>query len=197
MYIILDAARLSGAIDTAQQLQEKFLCLYKGNSTDSLSAVAPYLFVCNFNSELMSWYREKGWGNSWGVMTIGNFELEELQTHLRRFLMVRTEEGQELYFRFYDPRVLRIFLPTCDKPQLNEFFGPVEKFVSEDEDPTFALIFSLTSDGALKTERIPAEQFFGHTGSTDFQPNVRVEIVPSNEIKETLPPKRKWYFLDE
>jgi hypothetical protein len=70
--------------------------------------------------------------------------------------MVQTEDKEELYFRFYDPRVLRIFLPTCDEDQLNEFFGPVDYFVCEDEDPAFALAFTL-KDGELKTERMPKE----------------------------------------
>ena len=67
--------------------------------------------------------------------------------------MVLTEDGKTLYFRFYDPRVLRMFLPTCAPEQLAEFFGPVESFYVEDEDPARALRFSLEA-GALKTETV-------------------------------------------
>jgi hypothetical protein len=53
---------------------------------------------------------------------------------LRRFLIVKTENGQRLLFRFYDLRVLRTFLPTCDSGQRKEFFGPIQSFVAESED---------------------------------------------------------------
>jgi hypothetical protein len=71
--------------------------------------------------------------------------------------MVKTEEGEELYFRFYDPRVLRIFLPTCDREQLKDFFGPVDYYLCEDEDPAYGLVFSL-ENSALKTERISKQE---------------------------------------
>ena len=47
---------------------------------------------------------------------------------------VKTEDLQLLYFRFYDPRVLRIFLPTCDRKQIVEFFGPVQAFICEQDE---------------------------------------------------------------
>jgi hypothetical protein len=73
--------------------------------------------------------------------------------------MIKTEDDQQLYFRFYDPRVLRIFLPTCDENQLREFFGPIEQFICEDEDPEFALVFSFEKNN-LKTQRITRESLF-------------------------------------
>jgi hypothetical protein len=205
LYIVLDAARISGALDDAQRLQEKFLCLYKGASEESLSAVAPYLFSCSPDSELMIWFMEKGWGNSWGIKASGRFGMEDFQSHLRRFLMVKTEDGRELYFRFYDPRVLRIFLPTCDKQQLKEFFGPVEKFIAEDEDPGFALVYSLNTDGTLRTDRMPSDEYLGsltfvHTEAVSPSPPLPVES-PDPEVKPeppaSEPGKRKWFFLDE
>ena len=73
--------------------------------------------------------------------------------HFRKFLLVTTEPDKEFFFRFYDPRVLRIFLPTCDVKQLREFFGPVEKFICEDEDADYGLIYSFDNN-KLKTNRI-------------------------------------------
>jgi hypothetical protein len=39
-----------------------------------------------------------------------------------------------LVFRFYDPRVLSIFLPTCLPEQITEMFGPVTRFFAEAHD---------------------------------------------------------------
>ena len=46
---------------------------------------------------------------------------------LPKLLWVRDEGQRQLYFRFYDPRVLPVFLPTCDAEQRRQVFGPVEK----------------------------------------------------------------------
>jgi hypothetical protein len=66
---------------------------------------------------------------------------------------VQDENDEELYFRFYDPRVLRMFIPTCDRAQLSEFFGEIDYFITQDEDPDFALKFSLVQ-GTLSIEKI-------------------------------------------
>jgi len=55
--------------------------------------------------------------------------------------MVHDEAGKPLYFRFYDPRVLRTYLPTCNASELAQIFGPVECYVQEGEDPGVLLRF--------------------------------------------------------
>lgn len=153
-YLLLDSARMDDAIEQAKELvgEKEYICLYKGLAEERLSAVAPYLFYY-YDSKFGEWYQTEGWGNSWGLLVSTDLGLGDLARHFRRFLMVKTEEGKQLYFRFYDPRVLRIFLPTCDREQLIEFFGPIHFFFMEDEDPSFALKFSL-KNGELHTERI-------------------------------------------
>jgi hypothetical protein len=46
---------------------------------------------------------------------------------------VRTEDGTRLIFRYYDPRVLRVYLPTCRPAELETFFGPIDAFLTEGE----------------------------------------------------------------
>lgn len=57
--------------------------------------------------------------------------METLRRHFRRLLHVRSEDGEKLYFRYYDPRVLRLYLPSCTSVELKEVFGPVGRFVLE------------------------------------------------------------------
>ena len=156
-HLLLDAARMDGEIENAKNLNAAFDSLYRGRSEESLSSVAPYLFTSEKETEFMKWYFEKGWGDSWGLMVFSSEDLKTLVKHFRQFLMVKTEDGEELYFRFYDPRVLRIFLPTCDQKQLEEFFGPVEYFICEEEDPEKGTVFSMLN-GALNVESITREQ---------------------------------------
>ena len=51
--------------------------------------------------------------------------LEELRRHFRKFLKVEDPKGKSLIFRYYDPRVLRVYLPTCNAMELQTVFGPV------------------------------------------------------------------------
>jgi len=132
-YILLDAARMNGAIQQARALNPDHSCLYEGDSEKFLAAVAPWLFSFAAGSEFAQWVVQEGRRNGWGILFASDVEPVRLYKHLRRFLIVQTDEGREMYFRYYDPRVLRAFLPTCDQVQLKEFFGPITAFLAEDE----------------------------------------------------------------
>ena len=159
-YLLLDAARMGREILTAKELNPEHGCLYKGRSEEVLADFAPYLFTIEQESAFIKWIFREGWGGSWGLFVQSAETAEVVYKHFRKFLMVKTEEGEELYFRFYDPRVLRIFLPTCDAEQLWEFFGPVEAYIMEAEDPAHYIRFTL-EQGKLKTEVGKAVQFTG------------------------------------
>ena len=67
--------------------------------------------------------------------------------------MVQLAEGTQVYFRFYDPRVLREFLPTTTHAELLHFFGPVQEWLTEGSDPATQLRSRCTRDG-LVTEAL-------------------------------------------
>jgi hypothetical protein len=118
---------------TARELNPDHTCLYEGDSEKFLSVVAPWLFDFDPASDFASWIANNAQSNDWGIFLRSTAEPIKVYRHLRKFLIVSTEDGRELYFRFYDPRVLRVFLPTCDSEQLKEFFGPIDAFIAEDE----------------------------------------------------------------
>ena len=153
---------MEGNLYEAIERNNNQVSLYKGTSEEELADVAPYLFEFEPGSDFAKWYQENGWGDSWGIPLCSTFKFEETSIHFRKFLLIKTEDDQQLYFRFYDPRVLRIFLPTCDEKQLKEFFGPVEHFICEDEDPEFALVFSFEKN-ELKTKRLSKQDVFETT----------------------------------
>jgi hypothetical protein len=49
-------------------------------------------------------------------------------------LTVKDEDDRWLYFRFYDPRVLRVIIPACTPEESANFFGPISRFVMEGDD---------------------------------------------------------------
>jgi hypothetical protein len=141
-YIVLDAARMGMNIETAKQLNPEFKCLFQGKTELELAGVAPFLFSYSSNFEFKQWFEKLSIGNSWGVSFHSHLPFIEIYKHCRRFLIVKNAGDQEIYFRFYDARVLRIFLPTCSRSQLNDFFGPINSFIVEDENPDFILKFT-------------------------------------------------------
>lgn len=66
-------------------------------------------------------------------------------------------EADPIYFRFYDPRVLRRFLPVCTPDQLYAFFGPIDYFLFEDEDPAYG-VYYWHDNGILATYRVSRQE---------------------------------------
>jgi hypothetical protein len=68
-------------------------------------------------------------GEHWGILVSApsHVTTRQLRLHFKKLLWVHDEQGRKLNFRFYDPRVLSIFLPTCTQEERNIFFGPAEE----------------------------------------------------------------------
>lgn len=148
LYAILDAARDTRVLALVMQSNEEHQSLYEGVQGDKLMQVAPYLVRVNKDSLLLASLVFEGWSNSWGVFLTFPGEFQALRKHLRHFLDVELPDGKQVYFRFYDPRVLRVFLPTCTADETNQFFGPIKHYLMEDEQPDKLLQFANTGHGA-------------------------------------------------
>jgi len=82
-----------------------------------------------------------------GVSFTSDANLPALHEHLRTLSSVQTESGERLFFRYYDPRVLRVFLPTCSADQLDELFGPIKTFLVDGEDDGEMFVFRRGPNG--------------------------------------------------
>ena len=145
LFAILDLARDRRIHRAILTHPDKFENLYEGNRALQFTAVAPYLVELDPDSRLFTYLRNTGWGNSWGVYAISMQDFSGVRRHLRRFLMVSLPEGRQAYFRFYDPRVLRSFLPVCDAGQAAEMFAVISAFVAESEDCASAKRFEFAA----------------------------------------------------
>ncbi len=139
-YILLDAATMRDDIDKAKELNPNHQSLYIGIKAQQLEAVAPYLFTITPGSDFFHWVVNHPYRNKWGILLHSSDEFKKVWQHFRKFLIVKTEEGKKLYFRFYDPRVLPSFLATCDIQQLQQFFGNIQSFLYHDEKGTGKVI---------------------------------------------------------
>ena len=154
VYAVLDGASVPKLLEHLAPHAGEYECLYRGELKPDLAAAAPYLVSLKHDSELTEWIVQQGWGKHWGVFVLSPAELPVLRRHFRTFLIVHTSEGKPLYFRYYDPRVLRVHLPTCNAEELGQMFGPVTDYVMEAEKPDVLMRFRL-KDGALASDTKP------------------------------------------
>jgi pSer/pThr/pTyr-binding forkhead associated (FHA) protein len=142
LFALLDAARTPRILELLRDASEEQQSLYEGARGQTLASWAPYLVRVPAAGGLLEVLAREGWGKSWGVYLTCAQPFAEVRKHFRHFLLVRTPQGEEAYFRFYDPRVLRLYLPTCRPEEQRQFFGPVTRFLVEAEDPERLLSFA-------------------------------------------------------
>jgi Domain of unknown function (DUF4123) len=147
VWAVLDCARERRIYRELAVSRLDYQCLYSGNLPTALKVVAPHMVELGprygFTSRLLS----EGWGRSWGLFVRIN-DSTQLRHHLRKFLRVKTEDGRALLFRYYDPRVMRRYLPTCTPEELEQVFGPITAFLMEGPAPDNLLEYTRV-DGRL------------------------------------------------
>jgi len=147
LFALLDAARDPKVLGILRNCDQQYQSLYEGDEGEELAEFAPYLVELPSRSALVQTLVREGWGKSWGIFLTSTSSFKEVRRHFRHFLFVQAEDGRELYFRFYDPRVLRVFLPTCTLQETSEFFGPVTGYLVEGEQASILLTFTCSRKG--------------------------------------------------
>ena len=150
LFAILDAARDIRILALLVHHKAECQSLYEGLEGAKLAQVAPYLVRLAPDSPLLEALVKEGWGHSWGVYLTCASEFHEIRRHLRHFLQVKLPDGEQVYFRFYDPRVMRVFLPTCIAAEANQFFGPIKRYMMEGTEPDQLWEFTTMGRGAEK-----------------------------------------------
>lgn len=146
VFAILDGASVPNLPQLLHEHQPEFVCLYRGQLEPDLASVAPYLVQLVANTPFTDQVIKRGWGGHWGIFAITDGDLTAMRKHFRKFLTVHDSEGKPLLFRYYDPRVLRIYLPTCNVEELRTIFGPVSNYLLEGENADTLLSFQFEKD---------------------------------------------------
>jgi hypothetical protein len=101
-------------------------CLFGEPLSPRLRAAAPYLVHLAAASAQTREMLGRG-VDHWGILIAApaHVTTRQLRLHFKKLLWVQDEQGRRLNFRFYDPRVLCQYLPTCTSDEARSFFGPV------------------------------------------------------------------------
>ena len=91
-------------------------------------------------------------GKQLGIFLKCDTRIQTLRRHLRGFLTVRGPSGNKLLFRYYDPRVLRVYLPSCSSEDLRTVFGPIERIWTEGEPAEKVVEFGFDGTGLVSND---------------------------------------------
>lgn len=165
LFAVLDGARDPSVHIRVRESGRPFACLYRGELPAPLAEVAPYLVELASGDDWSRLLLADAWGESWGIFVDTRVELAPLMRHLRGFLKVRDDGGRQLVFRYYDPRVFRLYLPTANATEANSLTGPVRAYYMESEDGSELLAFRPRSDG-FTCETLPLQAGVKPEGGT-------------------------------
>lgn len=125
-YLVVDAAVLPELLDALYALGKgRFACLIPGEIEADLAYVAPYLAAAEHGSSFVAWLEERS-HLPWGYVIRSNLALGALHRHLRRFAETRGPLGEQWWFRFWDPRVLRAMSSILTALQMEAFLRDID-----------------------------------------------------------------------
>jgi hypothetical protein len=136
LYALLDGARDDAVHAFTRESGCPWVYLEEAVVEASYEVCAPRLIALGRRpSPALERLLAQGWGHSWGVFVRTKAGFGRLRRHLRTLSSVKLPNGRVAQFRFYDPRVLRLYLPTCTADELALMFGPVLEYLMEAETP--------------------------------------------------------------
>jgi len=151
VYAILGGARDKQIERIIRQGPLKSSCLIEGKLTYKMSVAAPYIVRLERDHQQTLAIIKKGWGNSWGIfaVTYSPASLINVRSNCRKIAVVKSPDGKNLYFRYYDPRVLRTYLAECSDIEANKAFGPITDFIVEGESKGVIHRYRRTENGVI------------------------------------------------
>ena len=151
-YIVADGAALDGLLGVLEMNKAEYCCLYNDSINDTMASVAPYLIKAEQNSPLLDWLLNH-WGQFFGIVAIipVSVSFEQVKEYFHSLLLVKHPAGRAVYFRFYDPRVVRLFFPITNNKQVPLLFGPYTYWIVESEKPTTFMHYWV-KDGEIKSK---------------------------------------------
>ncbi|RLD61572.1 MAG: hypothetical protein DRJ05_02350 [Bacteroidetes bacterium] len=135
LYGIVDSAKNDDVFRFLATGDVKYRSLFDGTMDVQSFGVSGFLVECEKESLLFEWMTTEAWGDSCCIFFTSKSSFDEVFVHFQKFNRVYLEGNEVVLFRYYDPRVLRIYLPTCNRNETKTFFGEVKSFFAENEDP--------------------------------------------------------------
>lgn len=137
-YMLIDCSGLKGGVaKLPRHVCHEFDCLFAGKLANELADVGPYLGrLKSFGTDIKTTV-EKLLAIQVATLLLTDSVTNEkpgqvfaqLHRHFRKFNVVQGPNNKQLFFRYYDPRLIYNVLQALDFQQVTEFFGPLKALV--------------------------------------------------------------------
>jgi hypothetical protein len=106
-------------------------CLQRGALSPEAAAAAPYLVELAEPAPFSDWLLAEATSNhpGWGVLLVSHHALLAVREHCRSVAEVVMPDGERRRWRWWDPELLALLLPTCSAAQLDELFALGQQIV--------------------------------------------------------------------
>ena len=140
VFCIIDGASDEKIFPMLKSSDWDYACLYRKGvhyegerMTDAFAATAPYLITLDPRKLTVEKFSMDRIGKHQVIFLESGASKEEVAKHCSSMLKAMDEDGKVFGFRYYDPRVLRVYLPTCTAEELFIFFGEIDTIWVEGE----------------------------------------------------------------
>ena len=152
-YGVLDLARAPHLYEHVARLEpEAAECLFAGRLAPEVRRASPFLVELEPADPLSKLWRGQGWGGAWGILLSSRQGLPVVRRRLRHFTMAKLPDGSgPMLFRFWDPRVLRTYLPLAEHNALADWFKDIDLYILETEDGKGSIRYSFKNGNLVST----------------------------------------------
>ena len=154
IWMVIDTSRDSRIYPAVTFSGLRHECLFAGELSVPLQRTAPYLVQLEVDDRATIRMIEDGFLQSWGTFYKADVGIKTMRKHLRTLLRVQGPDAKYMLFRYWDPRVLRVYLPTCLPDELHRFFGPIEQIWVEDRPAGARILRYANRGGKLEKKEI-------------------------------------------
>jgi hypothetical protein len=202
LFAIVDPCETPEILEKTAEIGSKAIPLFQGTRYEHYTSVSPYLV--SVDPQVCDWIFVALRDTCWGIFLLTKANAAELYQHFQQFLSVQLPDGSVCFFRYYDPRILKVYLRSCNVHELAEFFGPVRGFGILEERGIHVFEHEAEkqcpSPGANVLRRIRPDQYqsFEYAAEEEFRKRV-MRFVAANvpEALSGAPPERFTAAIDD
>lgn len=199
VYAVADGTLLPGLLAKLEEHEPKNTCLFRGELPFDLAEAAPYLVKLEKDNKFSDWLLNKSVEEPCCIyaQTTVIDDFIQLRKHFRSFLRIESAEGKSLLFRYYDPRVMKTYLPTCTPEDNKILFNGIETYlIFNDEDKRLKTFKEPNPEDSVNTpeskEKVDGKANIPEVGETDIskEKTVMMPIKPPAQKGEKLTPEK-------
>lgn len=159
LYAIIDGAIINNLMGKIYELEDNpsFSPLYKDTLLAGCMEISPCLVAIQYNSAFLNHLINHQAKPNWGVLLLSNQDLTTLTAYCQSLLYATTPKGEDVLFRYYDPRTIKPLMLGSNELERNQLLGPIQQLLTKDPTPESKQTATDLAQAPAKSERQTTE----------------------------------------